>query len=49
MDLTQNETVIIETIRVLNPYEKIEIIKDSSGKADYYLIHRSQKLVLTNK
>jgi len=49
MELTPNETTIIETIRWLNPYEKVEITKDGSGKPDYYLIHRSQKIVLINK
>jgi hypothetical protein len=45
--LTENERKIIELLRELNPYEKIEITKDGSGKPDYYLIHRSQKIILT--
>lgn len=47
MELTENERKIIEFLRQAHPYEKIEIIKDSSGKPDYYIISKSQKVILT--
>lgn len=47
MQLSPNELKIIEILRSLNPYEKIEVIKDKDGKMDSYLVHRSQKIVLT--
>ena len=46
MQLTKNEKEIIEFLREANPYEKIEIVKDSSGKPDYYIINKSQKIIL---
>jgi hypothetical protein len=46
-ELTENEKQIIEFLREANPYEKIEIQKDSSGKPDYYIISKSQKIILT--
>lgn len=49
MDLTDNEKIIIKFLREAKPFEKIEITKDGSGKPDYYLIHRSEKVVLQNK
>lgn len=49
MLLTINEQKIIELLRELNPYERIEITKDQSGKYDSYLVHKSQKIILTTK
>jgi len=46
MKLTDNEKKIIEIIRELKPFERIEIIKDQTGKPDYYLLHRSQKTIM---
>lgn len=46
-NLSDNEKDIIKFLRETKPYEKIEIQKDSSGKPDYYIIHRSQKIILT--
>lgn len=46
--LTKNEWEIIKLLREAKPYEKIEIVKDSSGKPDYYIISKSQKIILTN-
>jgi len=47
MQLTKNEEQIITFLREAKPFEHIEISKDKSGKPDSYLIHRSQKIVLT--
>jgi len=49
MELTENEKIIIEILRELKPFEKIEITKDQSGKANYFIVHRSQKIILDNK
>ena len=46
MELTVNEEEIIKFLREAKPYEKIEIQKDSSGKPDYYIISKSQKIIL---
>ena len=46
MELSENEITIIEILRELKPYEVIEVRKDSSGKPDFYLVKREQKVVL---
>lgn len=46
MELTKNEIELIQMLRSLPPYGKIEITADPNGKFDSYLVHRSQKLVL---
>lgn len=46
MELTKNEIRIIEIIRQMVPYERLEISKDQNGAADKYLIHRSSKIIL---
>lgn len=45
-DLSQNETLIIQALRELKPFERIEIVKDKEGKVDSFLVHRSQKFLL---
>jgi len=47
--LTTNEQTIIDILREAKPFERVEIIKDQSGKADAYFVHRSQKIVLNNQ
>lgn len=49
MELTHNEIEIIKLLRNLPPYGKIEISTDQNGKYDTYLVHKSQKIVLSNK
>lgn len=46
MNFTEIEIQIIEILRELKAHERIEIIKDQSGRLDTYVIHRSQKVVL---
>ena len=46
-DLTQNEEEIILFLREAKPFEHIEITKDASGKPDYYIIKREQKVHFT--
>ena len=46
MELTKNEIAIIEELRALPPYGKIEVTADQNGKYDTYLVHKSQKIVL---
>jgi len=47
--MTENEQTILNILRELKPFEKIEVTKDQSGRADYYIVHRSQKIILTDK
>lgn len=47
MNLTEHEKQIIEFLREAKPFEHITIIKDASGKPDYYLITREQKVHFT--
>lgn len=47
--MTPNEERILAIVRELKPFERIEISKDQTGRMDSYLIHRSQKIVLTVK
>lgn len=49
MTLTENEKKIIEIIRELRPFEKIELSKDKLGYLDSYFIHRTQKVSLTSE
>lgn len=46
MELTENETKIIEFLREARPFEKITIQKDANGKLDNYIINREQKVFL---
>ena len=46
MELTLVEKQIVELLRSLPPYCKIEITTDQNGKYDSYLVHKSQKIVL---
>ena len=47
MNLTENEKQIIEFLREAKPFENITIQKDASGKPDYYIIKREQKVHFT--
>lgn len=47
IDISKKELEIIEMLRDLKPYESIEIKKDVSGKPDYYIVKREQKIFLT--
>ncbi len=46
MELTNNEILILQILRELKPHERIEIIKDQDGRVDWYIVHRSQKIIL---
>lgn len=48
-DLTEQEKIALEIIRELRPFEVIEIHKDKLGKADAYLVKRSQKIMVTTQ
>lgn len=48
-ELTPVEKSIVELLRTLPPYCKLEIMADQNGKYDSYLVHKSQKIVLTHK
>lgn len=44
--MSDNEKKIIEILRELKPFETITIQKDSSGKPDYYIVTREQKIFM---
>ena len=46
MELSENEITIIEILRELKPYEVIEVRKDTSGKPDFYIVRKEQKIIL---
>lgn len=46
MILSEAEKQIIEDLRKLPPYGRIEITADQTGKKDTYLVHISQKKVI---
>jgi hypothetical protein len=47
--MTDNEKRILEILRTLKPFERIEVQADQSGKPDYYIVHRSYKEILATK
>jgi len=47
IELTPNEENIILFLRESKPFENITIQKDASGKPDYYIIKREQKVHFT--
>lgn len=47
--ITENEKQVIEIMRTLKPFERIEIQADQTGKPDYYIVHRSSKTILAKK
>lgn len=48
MNLTDNEKYIIDALRSLHPFERIEITADKLGKPNNFLIIRSTKVILTD-
>jgi len=44
MELTDSEVDIIIFLREAKPYESINIQKDATGRPDYYIITREQKV-----
>lgn len=47
MILSEQEQFLINVLREAKPFERVEITKDPSGKPDRYLVHRSQKIVVS--
>ena len=44
--MNEVEQQILDILRELKPYERVEIVKDRDGVPDSYLVHRSQKIVI---
>ena len=44
--MNEVEQQILEIIRELKPYEIVEITKDQMGRPDYYIVKRSQKIII---
>ena len=47
IEISPQEEYIIKIMRDLRPYESIVINKDKQGKADTYLVQRSQKIMVS--
>lgn len=47
-NLTKNEQYILDTVRSLKPFEKIEITADKNGKIDSFIVIRTRKVILTD-
>lgn len=47
-EISQNEKVMLTTIRELRPYETVSVQKDANGKPDFFIINREQKVFLTD-
>lgn len=48
-ETTKNEREIIMILRELKPFECINLQKDQLGRPDYYIITRTQKIILPKK
>jgi len=46
--ISTNERLIIQILRTLKPFERVEIVADKEGKVNNYLITRSSKVMLTD-
>lgn len=47
LELNPSEKNIIEQLRTLKPYERLEVTADGQGKPETYLITRTTKARLT--
>lgn len=45
--MTESEQKLLEIIRELKPFERIEVQKDQLGRPDYYIVTRTQKVMLS--
>lgn len=48
LELTQVEKQIVRILRTLPAYGKIEITADKEGKYGTFLVHRSEKIILSS-
>lgn len=46
MELTPNEAKIILALRTLKPFERVEIVADQKGRADYFIVTHTFKEIL---
>jgi hypothetical protein len=46
MEITPNEAKILLALRTLKPFEKVEIIADQKGRADYFIVTHTFKEIL---
>lgn len=46
MDVTPKEAKILLAIRSLRPHEKVEIMADQKGRADYFIVTHTYKEIL---
>jgi hypothetical protein len=47
MQLSHQEAWLIEQLRHMKPYERMEITKDKEGRPNRYLLHRSTKYMVS--
>lgn len=49
MELSESEKQIINILRELPPYGKIEITADQNGRYGTFLVHKSQKIIVSSE
>ena len=47
--MTENEQQIIDILQDLKPFETVTVQKDATGKVDYFIVKREQKIFLREK
>lgn len=47
-ELTEQEKDIFRILRQPVPYEEVRIIKDQLGRANHYIVVRTQKIIISN-
>lgn len=45
--ITPQEQYILDILKSLKPYERLEVTADKDGKPNRFLIHRSQKIMVS--
>lgn len=44
--MTDQEKEILDILRELKPFEEVKVTKDQQGRPDYYIVTRTQKIVI---
>lgn len=44
--MSETEQKIIEILRDLKPFERVIVQKDQLGRPEYFLVERSQKIII---
>lgn len=44
--ISPGERNLLEIVKSLKPFERVEIIADKDGKADTFFVHRQSKVII---